>query len=189
MRFALGVLCGALVGSSPWVRAEPPATTEPDRLKLVDPKDPNSTHNRSLRWVLRFRVTDGRDYVAQLRLVGAEILVPLPPDNKEAHVFPDLNDLKKGRTATADDLKRLAGKVKFSDTRREQVAEVVAALGLDAKPKEFWAFFPKELEDELARKEKAYRNRKPEDIEETIFRVTVRAGKLEIVVDDQRVKR
>ena len=56
-------------------------------------------------------------------------------------------------------------------------------------PTAFWAFFPKELEEKLARMETGYRNRRSEDIEETIFRVTIRGGSYELVVDDQRIKK
>lgn len=53
----------------------------------------------------------------------------------------------------------------------------------------FWAFFPRELEDELARKEQHYRNRRPEDVEETVFRVVVRGGACEVVVWGQTPRR
>ncbi|MCI0703009.1 MAG: hypothetical protein L0241_18175, partial [Planctomycetia bacterium] len=43
----------------------------------------DSTRARSLRWVLRFRVVGGRDYVDQLKTMGAEILVPIPPGDKD----------------------------------------------------------------------------------------------------------
>ena len=66
---------------------------------------------------------------------------------------------------------------------------VAGAVGLDFTPRTFWAFFPKSLEDELARKETGYRNKRADDIEETIFRVTVRGGRFELVVDEQKMKR
>lgn len=149
----------------------------------------DSTRARGLRWVLRFKVANGRDYLEQLRSMGAEILVPIPPGEKECLLFPDLNNTAQKRTATDADFRRLAGKIKFSDTRRDAVFGVAGALGLDISPKTFWAFFPKELEDHLARLETGYRNRRAEDIEETIFRVTVRGGTYEFVVDEQVAKK
>lgn len=150
----------------------------------------DSTRARGLRWVLRFRVAGGRDYLDQLRAMGAEILVPLPPDGKQCVLIRDLNSPQQ-RIANDDDLKRLAGKIQFSDPRADQVRDVCNALDIKSPtpPKAFWAFFPKNLEDDLARKETAYRNRRAEDIEETIFRVTVRGGSFELVVDEQRVKK
>src|SRR5207302_567571 len=100
-------------------------------------------------------------------------------------------DNPQQRVASESDLKRLAGKIQFSDSRRDQVRDVATALGVNANPppEVFWAFFPKSLEDELARKETNYRNRRAEDIEETIFRVTIRGGSYELVVDEQRAKK
>ena len=150
----------------------------------------DSTRARGLRWVLRFRVASGRDYLDQLKAMGAEILIPIPPDGKKCVLIRDLNAPAQ-KTADDADLKRLAGKIQFSDPRPDQVRDVCAALDikLPAPPKTFWAFFPKGLEEELARKETGYRNRRAEDIEETIFRVVVRGGSYELVVDEQRAKK
>mgnify|MGYP000067778280 FL=1 len=148
----------------------------------------DSTLGRNLRWVLRFRVSSGRDYLDQLRAMQAKLLVPIPNTDK-ALFFPDLNDLSRHRIATDDDLRQLANQIKFCDTRRDAVWQVAGTLQLDFKPATFWAFFPKSLEEELARLERNYRNRRPEDIEETIFRVTFRGGMPEVVVEDQTLKR
>src|SRR5207248_3032731 len=47
----------------------------------------NDSRARSLRWVLRFSTTDGQDYLDQLAAMGAVILIPLPPENKECLFF------------------------------------------------------------------------------------------------------
>ena len=150
----------------------------------------DSTRARGLRWVLRFKVAGGRDYLDQLKAMGAEILIPLPPDGKKCILIRDLKNPAQ-KVADDADFKELAGKIQFSDARRDQVREVAAELGVNTTPppKTFWAFFPKELEEELARKETSYRNRRAEDIAETIFRVTVRGGSYELIVDEQVVKR
>lgn len=148
----------------------------------------DSTRARGLRWVLRFRIADGTDYVAQLRAMGAEVLVPLPPDNAKCLIVRDLS-APNPAVASEGDLNRLAGKIQFSDNRPKMVREVLGVLKVDAPAKAFWAFFPKNVEDELARKETAYRNRRAENIEETVFRVTVRGGNFEVVVEDQTAKR
>jgi hypothetical protein len=149
----------------------------------------DSTRARGLRWVLRFSVRGGGDYVAQLRSMGAEILIPITSD-KDCVIVQDLSD-PKGRTATDADFKRLAGKIQFSDSRKAMVGEVVDALGVrvPGQPKAFWAFFPKEVEEKLAHLEKGYRNRRPEDIEETVYRVIIRGGSFEVVVGDQIAKK
>ena len=148
----------------------------------------DSTLGRNLRWVLRFTVSSGRDYLEQLRAMQARVLVPIPNTDK-CLFFPDLGDLSRRRIATDDDLRLLANQIKFCDTRRDAVLQVANTLDLDFQPTTFWAFFPKELEEELARLERNYRNRRSEDIEETIFRVTVRGGRPEVVVAEQRLKR
>lgn len=150
---------------------------------------PNSTRARSLRWVLRFRTASGDDYVAQLAAMGAVVLVPIPPANDKCVYFTDLKNPSKQKIATDDDLKQLSDQIKFSDTRPDSVRAVCDVLGVREPAKSFWAFFPKGLEGDLAQKETGYRNRRPEDIEETVFRVIVRGGSYEIVVDDQTAKR
>jgi hypothetical protein len=149
----------------------------------------DSTRARSLRWVLRFSTADGQDYVAQLASMGATVLVPLPPDGKQFLYFPDLRNPGAKRQATDDDLRRLADQIKFSDTRPASVSGVCNALGVQEPARSFWAFFPRGLEEELSRKETNYRNRRAEDIEETVFRVIVRGGVYEIVVHSQTTKR
>ncbi len=148
----------------------------------------DSTLGRSMRWVLRFKVTGGRDYLDQLKAMEAKILVPIP--NTETFMFfPDLNNISNHRIASEADMQMLRNLQQFSDSRRDAVQGVAGALGLDYRPQTFWAFFPKTVEDELARKETSFRNRRSDDIEETIFRVTVVGGNYTIVVDDQRIKR
>jgi hypothetical protein len=143
-----------------------------------------------LRWVLRFSVRGGNDYISQLHAMGAEILIPMSSD-RDCIIVPDLGDPKSARTATDSDFKRLAGKIQFSDNRRQMVNEIIDVLGVkvSGQPKAFWAFFPKGVEEDLARKEKGYRGRTPENIEETIFRVTIRGGSFDFVVEDQTAKK
>ena len=148
----------------------------------------DSTRARGLRWVLRFNIANGRDYLDQLKAMGAQILVPIP-GGPDSILIADIGNPGAQRKATDADLRALAGKIQFSDTRRDAVHNVAGALGLDFAPKTFFAFFPKEMEDELARKETAYRNRRAEDIEETVFRVTIRGGSYTLVVDEQVAKR
>ena len=115
--------------------------------------------------------------------------MPLSADNKNAIIFTDLKNLSKRRPATDDDLKRLAGLVRFYDSREDSVRGVVAELKPGGKPTSFFAFFPKPVENELSRKELGYRNRRLENIEETIFRIRVRDGNVQIEVVDQTLKR
>lgn len=147
----------------------------------------DSTRARGLRWVLRFKVANGRDYLEQLKAMNAELLFPIP-SSKDSILITNLGT-PNGKVASDADLRGLAGKIQFSDTRRDAVQGVAGAVGLDFTPKTFFAFFPKGLETDLARLETSYRNRRAEDIEETVFRVTIRGGGYEFVVDEQQIKK
>lgn len=149
----------------------------------------DNTRARSLRWVLRFRTTGGRDYLNQLMAMRAVVMVPIKDSNKQMYIFRDLANPRPGTVATDSDIAQLSRQIQFNDFRRDNVQGVAEALGLDYTPPVFWAFFPAELEADLSRKEKAFRNRQPENIEETIFQVVVRGGQYEIQVIEQRAKR
>lgn len=151
----------------------------------------DSTRARSLRWVLRFKTTSGRDYLNQLRALNAVVVVPLGSDKSSAYVFRphELENPKPGALVTEAEWKQLAQQIQFCDFKRDSAEAVGQALGLNFTPAAFWAFFPPELEKELAKKEVAYRNRRPEDVAETIFQVTVRGGQYELFVVDQKPKR
>src|SRR5207247_1747899 len=111
------------------------------------------------------------------------------PENKDCLYFPNLKKPEDKKKASDEDLKKLAGQIKFSDSRRDSVRAVCKVLEVEAKVNTFWAFFPKGLEDELAKKEVGFNNRRPEDIEETVFRVKFSGAKYEIVVEDQTIKK
>jgi hypothetical protein len=147
----------------------------------------SSTRARSLRWILRFSTRSGRDYLDQLHVMGAVVLVPLP-DGKQMYMFRDLKNPKPGPIATDGDLAALSGQIQFCDFKRDSVVAVSEALGLNYTPTQFWAFFPRGMEDELARLETGYKNKRPEDILETVFVVSVVGGRPKLVVADQKVK-
>jgi hypothetical protein len=148
----------------------------------------DASRARMQRWVLRFRTADGEDYLNQLAAMKAELLVPLPPDEKTLIHIPDLKNPAKRGPAAAEDLKRLAGFVRFSDLREESVRGVCEALKLDAKAKSFHAFFPKQIEEQLAKKEIGFHNRRPEGILQTVFEIRIVNGDAAILVVDQVVK-
>lgn len=162
----------------------PPETAPPPR--AIVPKDDAT---RSTRWILRLKVQSGRDYVDQLKTLGAFVLLPDPSFSDRAILIPDLTKPKQRREATAKDLTELAGMFKLSDHRKDAVLAVAKELEIDFTPVALWVFLPKQIEDELAQKEKGYRSRKVEEIEQTVFRVVVQDGKVEISVDEQSLKK
>ncbi len=149
----------------------------------------DSTRARTMRWVIAFRTANGRDYLDQLKALGAKVIVPTA-DGKGATLFRDLNgNPPQGKLMTEADWNELSGLVQFSDytaLSRQQVGE---SLGLGNLPKGFWAFFPKETEKELAKKEVGFQQRRSEDIEETKFECVNRGGKYELVVTRQTLKK
>lgn len=149
----------------------------------------SSTRARSMRWVMRFSTRSGKDYLDQLASLKAVVVVPIPPDGKTAFVFRDLINPRPGTYVEEKEWTKLAGQIQFCDYKKTSVTEVSAALNLDFVPASFWAFFPKDLEGELSRLEVAYGNKQPEQIEETVFEVTVRGGSSQIVVASQKLKR
>jgi hypothetical protein len=148
----------------------------------------DSTLGRNMRWTLRFKVSSGRNYLDQLQAMGAKILIPMPGTDK-CMLIRDLGNPDDRRVANPDELGEYGGLLKFWDSRRDAVGGVARTLGLDFSPKSFCAIFSKDFEAELARKETNFRSRRPEDIEETVFRVSVVGGRYEVVVDEQTVRR
>ena len=149
----------------------------------------DSTRARTMRWVIVFRTAGGRDYLDQIQSLGAKVIVPLA-DGKTTMLFRTLNgDPPVGKVMTEADWPELSGLVQFSDYTPDSNVQVGQALGMGKLPKGFWAFFPKELEKELARKEVGFQQRRAEDIEETKFEFTRRSGKAELVVVSQKIKR
>ena len=108
----------------------------------------------------------------------ATLVFPQPPDWKTLKVYRDLTS-PVGTPFVRDELPRLY----FIDN--ECAAVVAHALGLGFDPPQFFAFVPKEIEEELAAKERAYRNRKESEIFSTKFKILIRDGKPSITVIDQ----
>jgi len=144
--------------------------------------DPTSSGSRGVRWELNFSSENGRDYLNQLAAMKATVVVPLPPNWKSAKAFTDLGREKP--PARDFDLSQVPG-LYFVDSEPGSVGRLVGALGLEFVPPLFIALFPKEIEEELAAKERAYAGRKEGDIALTRFKVLIRDGKPSIAVIGQ----
>ena len=149
----------------------------------------DSTRARSMRWVMRFQIQNGRDYLRQLAILKATVLIPIPPANKEMMIFKDLTTGAPNRQATSAEIDELSRQMRFCDITSKAVAEIAQTFHLSFTPQCFFAFFPKDLEARLARDEENYRGRKAKDIEETIFKVTITDGSFEIRIVDQTPKK
>ena len=145
----------------------------------------DATKARSLRWVMKFETSGGRDYLEQLSALGAIILVPVPTREGQFYVFKDLQNPKPGTLATDDEIRQYFNQVTFGDSDRETLAKLAPALGLDFTPLRFSAVFPKGVEGQLADKERAYRGLRPEAIATTKFSVIRRGGSYQFQVVEQ----
>jgi hypothetical protein len=144
--------------------------------------DPTSSASRAVRWELIFRTESGKDYVAQLAAMQATLVIPQPPEWKSTKVYRNLGGGRvAGETFNRDELPGLY----FVDDDPTSARKVVEALGHDFGPPLFIAFFPKEVEEELAAKEKQFRGRKEGEIFSTKFKIMIRDGKWAATVVEQ----
>lgn len=148
----------------------------------------DSTRARGLRWIIRFNTRSGQDYLAQLKAMKAVVMIPVPPDNKKMILVRDPGNPRTDQFATDADLAEQANKMQFSDVRKESNEAIAEALRLRFTPSAFWAFFPKGLEEEMARLETAYQNKRADDIKETVFQVVIIGGDARLRVVVQRLK-
>jgi hypothetical protein len=144
--------------------------------------DPASSASRAVRWELVFRTESGKDYVAQLAAMKATLVIPNPPDWKSSKAYRDLG---AGRVVGEEFSRDQLPGLYFVDEDAGSAGKVAGAIGLDFSPPLFIAFFPKEIEEELAAKERAFRGRKEGEIFSTKFKVLVRDGKPSITVTEQ----
>jgi hypothetical protein len=141
---------------------------------------PGSGPARALRWELIFLTADGEDYRAQLAAMKATVAIPTPPDWQAYKVFKDLSR-PVAEPFNREELPALF----FIDGEADSAGRLARALGLDYSPPNFIAFFPKEIEEELAAKERAFGNLRESDIFSTRFKILVRDGKPSITVVEQ----
>jgi hypothetical protein len=137
---------------------------------------------RMLRWHMRFTANTGKEYLAQLKGLGAILAFPVregpSPD------FWVVRDLRPGGPARREDVSRI-NRIYWIDDKPQSVIDVLGALrltNLPRVPKRFVAFMPEKLEQDLFRMERDYVTRvleQPFDedkIDETNFRVVPRPG-------------
>ncbi len=159
-----------------------------DVLVLISPDlavrgadDSTTSSARSARWIINFKTDSGEDYLKQLAAFEAKLLIPQPPDWKKNIQFDELKP--NAGKAQAGELPNMF----FIDSDKGSAAKVAHALKLEIDPPHFVAYFPKKVEEDLAAKERAFHDRKEEEIRSTTFRVIERNGKYEMKVTDQLV--
>ncbi len=135
---------------------------------------------RLLRWELVFKVNDAGEYMRQLSAIGAIIAVP----DKQGKIMTIPNINERPVKPVYEDVKAL-NRIWWTDDAEETCRGAFEELQLDFVPGAVIAFLPREFEDNLANKEKAFRGRKEEDIKRTRFSITFSGGRPVIKVTEQ----
>jgi hypothetical protein len=144
----------------------------------------NVRGRRVERWTMLFSTSGGPDYVRQLAALGA-ILGVRRPDGSVLVI----RDLRRGAAGgKVEDVSQIR-RIFWADDNPESVASLAEALGISPAPAQIISFFPESLEQELLRKELAFQGKNEEQIEETVFRIGFRAGKPDIRVTKQTLKK
>jgi hypothetical protein len=144
--------------------------------------DATSSSNRAVRWELNFKTENGNDYVNQLAAMKATLVIPQPANWKANKAYTNLTaHPPAGEDFNIDKLPGLY----FVDDDPGSAGRLTRSMGLDFSPPHFIAFFPKDIEEELAAKERAFRGRKESEIFSTTFKILIRDGKPTITVIDQ----
>jgi hypothetical protein len=121
---------------------------------------------RTLRWTLAFDTKDGDEYARQLEALGAILAVP-----DKGNQYRIIHDLKQRPVkGELEDLSKLR-RIFWMDDKPESIQRLAQALQLDPAPDHVIALFPEKVEQELLKKERAYRGLKEDDISETQFKI------------------
>jgi hypothetical protein len=151
-----------------------------------------TTIQRGRRWQLNFQVTGAMDHLRQFAALGAILAVPEPEGG--FRVFKDLNawpglratSAANNRHPVSEHMDTLADIHRIGFADRETVAEVASVLGMPEAPY-LLAFFPKELEEKMARLERQFQHGLEENIHsKTYFQVVPRGPGYDVVIDRSR---
>jgi hypothetical protein len=86
--------------------------------------------------------------------MGGEILVPIP-GRGQSILIRDLDNPGNQKIASDAEIEELrTTRLGMNDMRSWAVKEIARVLALDFTPEVFWVYFPKGIEEELARKER-----------------------------------
>ena len=116
---------------------------------------------------MTFNTQNGDDYLNQLRDIkpGNGAILAIPAGSGKYEVIRDL--AKRPAQGQVEDIGTIK-RISWVDDKPESVAGLARALGIQP-PQFVIAFFPTELESDLARLERDYQGRNEDDIEETRF--------------------
>lgn len=144
---------------------------------------------RGHRWRIRLKFEDNREYVQQLASAGAVIFVPDAVGSKAGTLFPDMNNPKVSRPANETGDPIFSGRLGMYEEDPKKVRTFLDFLGFTGRSTTYGVFFPKEFQEDLARKEQSFRNLRPDDIDSTVFIFVKKAGGYEVVVKEQQMRK
>ncbi len=147
-----------------WPEVKPAKPTPGTVQRLTDGLGERA--RRVQRWKLALNTQDGGEFVKQLQVLGGFIAFP---DSQGGQYRVVRNLDKRPVTAEAEDLKQVKN-IFWVESDRRAVAAIAGALGLKGAPEHFVVFFPRYVEDELRRKEKARGSREGQN-EPTVFKL------------------
>jgi hypothetical protein len=147
------------------------------------PIDPHQ--KRMMRWSMRFNTHDGGDYLRQLEALGVVLAIP---DGRNSYKVVDLT---KKPFQPENQTLSTGKKIWWFDNDPHSVEGLMKAMELRFRPQRIVAFIPREVEEELAKKE-LETGLKEDDIFETTFSVRVPGAggrKYDVSVIDQKAKK
>jgi hypothetical protein len=139
---------------------------------------------RMVRWSIHFNTTNGQEYLAQLRGLGAILAIPVAETPVggvwQVQEYRIVRDLHAPARLLNEDIHKI-NRISWRDTKP---LPVMQALGLPLRPSHFVAFMPRELEEKLAQMEKEHLQKDhpgltEDEIEETNFQVVPEGGRYE----------
>ena len=149
---------------------------------------------RTDRWALALRYSNGEELYQEWAKMKAIIVMPEGQPEKgdytKFRVYRDLTTkAPQGKIETRETLNTL-NRVWFFDRNRDSVQALSKFLGYATPPRFIALFIPRDLEDELLRKELAYKNKKEDQLEgwETTFEVSRVGDKFNARVLEQKKK-
>lgn len=140
------------------------------------------TQRRNKRWTITFDTRNGTDYLRQLSVLGATLVGDYadggPVMYRKLNLIP----------VTGEPLdSSLRSQLVWVDNRPGAIRELADAMGLQRNPQAIRAYFPARLEQELLQLELAYRNKKEEEIDSTVFRMVLEGSSYRMYVTEQKL--
>ncbi len=160
----------------------------PDKGGGISEPTRDSQVARQERWTLNFEYTTGDDYLLQLKSLGA--IVAVPYRDEQFRLYRDLGKRPFIFQLVGQRELNELGRIHWENGESEAARLLAFALGIDGAADSFRVYFPQELQDDLAKKERAASGgRDISQIKQTIFKVTRRGKTCEVQVIGQELTR